>query len=139
MLHITPEIVIPSRELELSFARSGGPGGQNVNKVSSKVLLRWRPAASGALPEEIKARLLESLRGRLTNEGELLIVSQRYRDQPRNVEDCIQKLRGIILQGLHKPKPRRLTRPTRGSHERRHKEKRRRSETKAARKRFREE
>jgi ribosome-associated protein len=139
MLHVAPHIVIPDSELELSFARSGGPGGQNVNKVSSKVLLRWRPANSAALSPELKFRLLEMLRGRLTKEGDLLIVSQRHRDQPRNIEDCQEKLRALILAGIRRPTIRRPTKPTRGAKERRHQQKRRRSQTKAARKTLREE
>ena len=134
MMYVTPTVQIPDAELELAFARSGGPGGQNVNKVSSKVLLRWNPARSVALPADLKGRLLEMLRARLTKEGDLLIVSQLTRDQGRNVEDCYEKLRALILQALHRPPPRRPTKPTRGSHRRRLNEKRRRSETRAARK-----
>ena len=139
MVFVTPTIQIPDGELELAFARSGGPGGQNVNKVSSKVLLRWNPARSVALPADLKGRLLDMLRSRLTKEGDLLLVSQLTRDQGRNLEDCRAKLRTLVLQALHRPPPRRPTKPTRGSHRRRLHEKRRRSETKAARKVLRDE
>ena len=139
MISVTPTIQIPDAELELAFARSGGPGGQNVNKVSSKVLLRWNPARSAALPPDVKGRLLEMLRPRLTKDGDLLIVSQLTRDQGRNLEDCHEKLRTLVLQALHRPTPRRPTKPTRGAHRRRLHEKRRRSETKAARKVLRDE
>ena len=139
MLYVSPTIQIPDNELELSFARSGGPGGQNVNKVSSKVLLRWNPAQSVGLAPDVKVLVLEMLRPRLTKEGDLLVVSQLTRDQGRNLEDCLEKLRELLLQALHRPKPRRPTKPTRGAHRRRLKEKRRRSETKAARKVLREE
>ena len=77
MLEITPTLRIPREELTFAFARSGGPGGQNVQKVSSKVLLRWKPGESASLPADIKARLLEQQRHRLTGDGELLITSRQ--------------------------------------------------------------
>src|SRR5262245_32195494 len=126
-------IDIPREELDVSFARSGGPGGQNVQKVSSKALVRWKPAASRALPEDVKSRLLAQQRHRLTNEGELLITSQRTRDQGRNLEDCLDKLREIVRRALTPPKPRRPTKPTRGSKERRLVAKKQRAHRKASR------
>jgi len=134
MLEVTPHIRIPREELDISFARSGGPGGQNVQKVSSKVLLRWKPDASPSLPPDVKARLLAQQRHRLTNEGELLITSQLTRDQGRNVEDCLAKLRELIVRALRAPKARKATRPTRGSRERRLQAKRQRAHRKAGRK-----
>ncbi len=139
MIEITHAIRIPREELDLSFARSGGPGGQNVNKVSSKVLLRWNPAASKALPVAVKARFLAQQRAKLTGEGVLLLTSQRYRDQGRNLEDCLRKLRELVLQALRPPKVRRPTKPTRASKERRHVLKRRRAQTKTGRRRPAEE
>ena len=133
MLAVTDLIRIPAEELHFQFARAGGPGGQNVNKVSSKVLLRWNPAASTALPAAVKARLLAGQRRRLTREGDLLLTSQRFRDQARNIADCLAKLRALVLQALHPPKVRRATRPTRSSREKRHALKRRRGTTKAGR------
>jgi len=133
MLRITNHIQIPEDELALSFARSGGPGGQNVNKVSSKVLLRWPVLASMALPPDVKARLVARLGPRLTREGELLITSQRSRDQSANIEDCRQKLRELILRVVEPPRPRKRTRPSQGSKLRRLAGKKRRSQTKAAR------
>jgi ribosome-associated protein len=133
MLEVTPHIRIPREELDISFARSGGPGGQNVQKVSSKVLVRWKPGDSPSLPSDVKARLLAQQRHRLTNEGELLVTSQRTRDQGRNVEDCLDKLRELIVRALRPPKPRKATRPTRGSRERRLRGKKHHSERKARR------
>ena len=122
---------IPDDELHWSFARSGGPGGQNVNKVSSKVLLRWHPATSVALTEEVRQRLLEILRPRLTTEGDLLITSQKTRDQPKNIEDCKQKLTELLQQARQRPKVRKPTKPSRASKVRRVEEKRRQSGRKA--------
>lgn len=119
MLEITRTLSLPDEELTFTYARSGGPGGQNVNKVSSKVMLRWHPGHSPSLPPDVKGRLLTQQRSRLTTEGELLITSQKTRDQGRNVEDCRDKLRELILRALKPPRTRRATRPTRGSIERR--------------------
>jgi ribosome-associated protein len=132
-MYIANRLHIPDEEFELSFARAGGPGGQNVNKVSSKVLLRWRPAHSASLPEEVKARFLAQQRHRLTKEGELLITSQRSRDQAKNIEDCLEKLRELVLRALHPPKPRRPTKPTKASRERRHAAKKHRAQVKGRR------
>jgi ribosome-associated protein len=134
MLDVAPHIRIPREELDISFARSGGPGGQNVQKVSSKVLLRWKPEASTSLPTDVKSRLLAQQRHRLTNDGEILITSQRTRDQGRNLEDCLDKLRELIVRALRPPKARKATRPTRGSRERRLQAKRQRGQRKAGRK-----
>jgi len=119
-------IVIPDHELEFSFARSSGPGGQNVNKVNSKVILRWHAVESGALRPEVLARLASQL----TNDGDLVITSDRYRDQPRNREDCIEKLRALLLAAATPPRPRKKTRPTRSSAKRRLAGKKARSDTK---------
>ena len=133
MLAIIHQIQIPAAELHFSFARSGGPGGQNVNKVSSKVLLRWHAVASSALPLAVKARLLAQQRHRLTKDGELLITSQRWRDQAKNIADRQEKLRDLVLQAVHPPKPRKPTKPSRGSKLRRQAAKKHRSQTKSAR------
>ena len=113
MFKINDTIRIPEEELSWQFARSGGPGGQNVNKVASKAMLRWDVAQSSSLPAEVKTRLRARHRRRFTSEGVLLISSQRYRDQDRNRQDCLEKLRDLILQAATVPRVRRPSRPTR--------------------------
>src|SRR5438105_209060 len=126
MLEINARFRIPDHELEWSFVRSGGPGGQNVNKVASKAVLRWRLAGNRTLPEEVKARLNTLQRNRITADGDLLIQSQRFRDQERNRRDCIDKLREMISQAASRPRRRKKTRPTRAARETRLQHKRRR-------------
>jgi ribosome-associated protein len=133
MLTIHPRVQIPDGEFAWSYVRASGPGGQNVNKVASKAVLRWPVVASSSLPLDIKARLLAQQRSRLTTEGELIITSQRFRDQERNREDCLEKVRQLVLLALTPPKPRKRTKPTRGSQERRLQAKRHRSATKTGR------
>lgn len=130
MIVVNERITIPREEIEFEFARSGGPGGQNVNKVESKAILRWRPGASPSLPEDVRGRLLTTLASRLTAGGELLITSQRTRDRGRNIEDCLDKLRRLILASAAPPRPRRPTRPTAASRRRRAEDKTRHSQTK---------
>lgn len=129
-LVITARLAIPLAEFSFEFARSSGPGGQNVNKVNSKATLRWRPATSPSLPDPIRDRLVRAVAARLTREGELLVTSQLTRDQGRNVENCLAKVRQLILEALHPPKVRRASRPTLGSQLRRVESKLRRSTTK---------
>jgi ribosome-associated protein len=133
MLEINEQIRIPDAEFAWSFVRSGGPGGQNVNKVASKAVLRWNLAASPSVPDEVKVRLRTQQRRRITGEGELVLNSQRYRDQGRNVEDCLEKLRAMILQAAVVPRARKATRPSRRAREARLKDKRLRSRTKSGR------
>ncbi len=139
MLAISPLLQIPDSEFTWSFARSGGPGGQNVNKVASKAVLRWNIAECMLVPEEVKIRLVLQQKRFFTQDGCLIITSQRYRDQERNREDCLEKLRAIILQAMFVPKARKKTRPSRGSKRARLQEKKRRSGVKQSRRRPSEE
>jgi ribosome-associated protein len=132
-LVVTPRITIPAAELALAFSRSGGPGGQNVNKVSSKVELRWNPMTSSALGGDDRAWLLENLANRLTNDGTLIVTSTKTRDQLQNRDDAMEKLVLIVRSALFRPKPRRATRPTRASKRRRVDDKRHRAEIKRGR------
>jgi ribosome-associated protein len=132
-LEITPTLKIPAAELRLSFARSSGPGGQNVNKVSSKAILHFDVTTSPSLPPDVRARFLATYGSRVTNSGEIVIHSEEFRDQPKNIEASLGKLREMILAVLKPPKKRRPTKPTRGSKVRRLKEKKSRSQVKEGR------
>lgn len=126
-------IVIPASAIEWQFARSAGPGGQHVNRTSSKAMLRFVARNSPHLPPEVRSRLLEQQRSRLTADGELLISSQRFRDQHRNVADCLAKLSAIIERAAMRPTVRRKTKIPRAAVARRLATKRHRSETKRGR------
>ena len=134
MLQVTSTIRIPLDEFEWSFARSGGPGGQNVNKVASKAVLRWDFAGSPSVPDEVKGRFRERFPSRLTNDGELVLASELTRDQGRNREDCLEKLAAMLRAAAVRPKVRRPTKPSKASKRRRVEEKRRQSDRKAGRK-----
>ena len=108
-LVITPWLSIPYSEFELSYARSSGPGGQNVNKVNSKAVLRWNVLASPGLSLDTRARLMEKLATRLTSGGDIVIACDTQRDQIRNREECLERLKDLITQALHRPKARKKT------------------------------
>src|SRR5262245_39811347 len=127
---VTPWVVIPGGELAIAFARSGGPGGQNVNKVASKVELRWNPTTSAALSADDRAWLVERLRSRLTGDGTLIVTSTATRDQLKNRDDATGKLALIVRAALVRPKPRHATRPSRAATRRRVADKRHHAEIK---------
>ena len=112
-------IIIPEDELEESFVRASGPGGQNVNKVSSAVQLRFDVTASPSLPEDVKARLIRIAGRKATAAGVIVITANRFRDQPRNRDDARARLADMVAQACVRPIFRRATRPTLGSKQRR--------------------
>lgn len=134
-LRIDARVVIPAADLSWSAARSSGPGGQNVNRVASKVDLRFDLDGTVALTPPVKERLRRLAATRLDRDGRLVITSQLTRDQRRNLEDARQKLAALIRRALTPPRKRKPTKPSRGAQERRLKEKRIIAEKKAARRR----
>jgi ribosome-associated protein len=133
MLIVSPGLQIPLSEIEFSFARSSGPGGQNVNKVNSKAWLRWPVLASPSLPPAVRERFLAKYGSRVTADGDLLLASQRHRDQGRNVADCLEKLRAMLFEAARPPVRRKKTKPSRGSITRRLEGKRQKSRKKQGR------
>jgi len=132
MLEITPDWAIPDEELVERFVRSSGPGGQNVNKVASAVQLRFDVPRS-SLPSEVKQRLTAMAGSRITADGVLVIEAREYRTQGQNREAARARLVELIRRAAVRPKSRRKTKPTKAAKERRLEGKRRRSETKRAR------
>ncbi len=130
---VGPRLTIPAAEIAIAFSRSDGPGGQNVNKVASKVELRWYPGRSTALGDADRAWLVTRLGSRLANDGALIVTSTHTRDQHKNRDDAMAKLALIVRTALERPTPRRATRPTRSSKARRVAAKRHRAEIKRGR------
>lgn len=124
---ITSTIYVLWNDLDIAYARSGGPGGQNVNKVNSKVTLQWHP---GNLPDAVRQRFESAFQSRLLNDGKIAITSQEFRDQPRNLQACLEKLAQMLRSVAKPPKTRRPTKPTKGSIERRLKAKQQQSQRK---------
>ena len=133
MICITDAIAIDEGELQERFIRASGPGGQNVNKLSSAVQLRFDVRRSPSLPNDVRERLERLAGNRLTRAGVLVITAQRHRTQERNRADALERLRELIRRAAIAPTPRRPTRPTAGSRERRLESKKRRSRIKGLR------
>ncbi|HVC19831.1 MAG TPA: alternative ribosome rescue aminoacyl-tRNA hydrolase ArfB [Vicinamibacterales bacterium] len=134
MLEITPAIRIDDRDLRIAFVRSSGPGGQNVNKVATAVQLRFDAARSTALPEAVRARLRSLAGRRMTEDGVLIIDARRFRTQEQNRRDAVDRLTTLLRRAAAPPIPRRPSKPTRASKERRLESKLRRARVKEARK-----
>jgi ribosome-associated protein len=129
-LVVNARVRIPLREFAFSFVRSSGPGGQNVNKLNTKAVLRWPVVASESLPAAVKERFTKKYHRRITGDGDLVMTSQRFRDQGRNIADCLEKLRAMLAEVAVAPKKRKVTKPSRRAKQRRLKEKKRHSEKK---------
>ncbi|NIA07604.1 MAG: aminoacyl-tRNA hydrolase [Actinobacteria bacterium] len=133
MIRITQTIVIDPAEIREKFIRASGPGGQNVNKVATAVQLRFNVKNSPSLPEEVRLRLLRLGGKRITERGTLIIDARRYRTRQRNRQDALDRLSDLIRRAARKPKPRRKTKPTLASKERRLDAKKRRGRLKSLR------
>lgn len=130
MVEINQRVNIEENELEFSFIRADGPGGQNINKVSTAVQLRFDVMHSTSLPEEVKPQLIKLAGNRVTHNGILIIVAKRYRSQDRNREDALERFRNLVRKAFEKPKKRVKTKPSKAAQEERLKEKKRKSEIK---------
>ena len=133
MLTVNDKIAIPLSEFKFSYSRSPGPGGQNVNKLNTKVTLKWNVEKTKSLPEPVRARLKSKYARRISKSGELVVTSHRFRDQGRNVADTLNKLREMVLNVATAPKKRKKTKPSKAAKRRRLEEKRRTSERKRSR------
>jgi ribosome-associated protein len=133
-IRLTPRVRVPASELEFDFTHSSGPGGQNVNKLSSKAILHWSLARNSTLPPDLKERFHVKFKNKIRKDGVVVLSSQRTRDAHSNRQDCIDKLKAMLMLVLHAPKKRKKTKPTREGREKRLQGKHIRSEKKASRK-----
>ena len=136
-LEVTPSVVIPDTDLSFAFVRASGPGGQNVNKVSSAVQLRFDLQGSTALSDSVKSRLRALAGRRLTDDGAILMIARNQRSQDHNRREALERLAELIQRALVVPKTRRATKPTRASRERRLDTKSRQQQAKQRRKKVR--
>lgn len=135
MFVVTPSIRIPLREIQFTFIRSSGPGGQKVNKTSSRAVLSWNIFNNTSLPEGMKAQILKELSKRISHSGDIIIRSDRFRDRGRNIADCLEKMRELLVKAAEIKKARKATKATGAARANRRESKKRRSETKRLRQR----
>ncbi len=133
MIFVPPNIRVEEHELLFKTARSGGPGGQHVNKAETRVQMRWNVQQGHGVPDAVKARFLARFRTRITDGGELILDCDETRSQARNREICLERLKRMLTQVATPPKPRKKTKPTKGSLQRRRKHREALSAKKAAR------
>ena len=135
MIAVTPSLSIDDNEIQFRFVRASGPGGQNVNKVSTAVQVRFDVGNSSSLPVDVRMRLIRLAGNRINQAGILIIEARRFRTQEQNREEAVARLVGLVRGAAEKPKTRKKTKPTRASQERRIAGKKRRGETKELRRR----